>query len=38
MVTLEHKEHLMQVCQDLLDQYEAEGDIFLDRIITGDET
>ena len=28
----------MQVCQDLLSQYEAEGDSFLDRIITGDET
>ena len=28
----------MQVCQDLLNQYEAEGDSFVDRIITGDET
>jgi hypothetical protein len=28
----------MQVCQDLLNHYEAEGDSFLDRIITGDET
>jgi len=27
----------MQVCQDLLNQYEAEGDSFLDRIITSDE-
>src|SRR5215475_11816624 len=26
------------VCEDLLDQYEAEGDSFLDRIITSDET
>jgi len=25
-------------CQDLLNQYEAEGDSFQDRIITGDET
>jgi hypothetical protein len=25
----------MQVCQDLLNQYKAEGDSFLDRIITG---
>ena len=33
-----HKEHRMQICQDLLNQYEAEGDSFLDRIITGDET
>ena len=38
MLTQEHKEHPMQVCQDLLNQYEAEGDSFLDRIITGDET
>jgi 5-methylcytosine-specific restriction endonuclease McrBC GTP-binding regulatory subunit McrB len=27
----------MQVCQDLLNQYDAEGDSFLDCIITGDE-
>ena len=27
----------MYVCQDLLNQYEAEGDSFLDHIITGDE-
>mgnify|MGYP001853380855 CR=1 FL=1 len=26
-----------EVCQDLLNQYEAEGDSFLDCIITGDE-
>jgi len=38
MLTQEHKEHRMQVCQDLLNQYEAEGDSFLDRIITGDKT
>ena len=38
MLTQEHKEHLMQVSQDLLNQYETEGDSFLDRIITGDET
>jgi len=38
MLTQEHKEHRMQVCQDLLNQYKAEGDIFLDCIITGDET
>jgi len=37
MLTQEHKEHRMQVCQ-VLNQYEAEGDSFLDRIITGDET
>jgi len=38
MLTQKHKEHSMQVCQDLLNQYEAEGDSFLNRIITGDET
>ena len=38
MLTQEHKEHHIQVCQDLLNQYKAEGDSFLDRIITGDET
>ena len=38
MLTQEHKEHRMQVCQELLNQYKAEGDSFLDRIITGDET
>ena len=38
MVTQEHKEQHMQVCQGLLNQYETEGDSFLDRIITGDET
>jgi len=37
MLTQEHKEHCMQVCRDLLNQYEAEGDSFLDCIITGDE-
>ena len=38
MFTREHKEQRMQVCQELLNQYEAEGDSFLDSIITGDET
>jgi histone-lysine N-methyltransferase SETMAR len=38
MLTQEHKERRMQVCQGLLNQCEAEGDSFLDRIITGDET
>jgi hypothetical protein len=36
MLTQEHKDHLMQVCQDLLNHYEAEGNSFLDRIISGD--
>ena len=38
MLTQEHKEHHVQVCQDLLNQYEAVDDSFLDRIIPGDET
>jgi hypothetical protein len=38
MLTQEYKEHRMEVCQSLLDQYEAEGDSLLDRITTGDET
>jgi hypothetical protein len=38
MPTQEHKEHCIQICQDPLNQYEAESDSFLDRIITGDET
>jgi hypothetical protein len=38
MLTPEHIEHHMAICQDLLNQYEAEGEIFLDHIITGDET
>jgi len=29
------KEHHVQICQDLLNQYEAEGDSFLYLIITG---
>ena len=28
------EEHCMQVCQELLNEYEAEGDSFLDCIIT----
>ena len=38
MLTREQKEHRVCVCQDLLNQYEAEGDSLLGRIITGDET
>ena len=38
MLTQEQKEHCMQVCQDLLNQYETEGDSFLDCIINDDET
>jgi histone-lysine N-methyltransferase SETMAR len=39
MLTQELNDHRMQVCQDLLNHYEAESDSFLDRIIiTNDET
>jgi len=38
MLIQEQKKHSMQVCQELLNQYEADGDSFLDHIITGDET
>ena len=37
MLTQEEKKHCTQVCQDLLNQYKAEGDHFLDHIITSDE-
>ena len=30
MLTQEQKEYYMQVCEYLLDKYEAEGDSFLD--------
>ena len=36
MLTQEQKEQHVQVCQDLLNQHEAEGDSFLDYIITSD--
>jgi len=38
MLAEEQKEHRMQVCQDLLNQCEAEGDGFLGSIIPADET
>lgn len=38
MLIQELKEHCMQVCQDLLNQYEAKGGSFLSHIITSDET
>jgi hypothetical protein len=38
MLTQVHKEHRVQICHYLLKQYEAEGDSFLDRIITDDKT
>ena len=33
-----HKQMLVDICQKHLDHYGNERDIFLDRIITGDET
>jgi hypothetical protein len=38
MLAQKNKEHHVQVCQDLLNQYEAESNSFLDRIIISDET
>jgi histone-lysine N-methyltransferase SETMAR len=38
MLSEEPKEHRIQVCQELLNQYGVEGDSFLDHIITSDET
>ena len=38
MLTQAKKKHGMEACQDLLNQYKAEGgDSILDRIITGDK-
>jgi hypothetical protein len=33
-----HKEKHLDICEWLLDCYGAEGDHFLERIVTGDET
>lgn len=38
MLTQDQKDQRRDVCQDLLDRYEAEGDGFLDRVVTDDET
>ena len=37
MFTQEQKEYHTQACQDLLNQYKAEGDGFLDHIPTSDK-
>jgi len=37
-LTEELKEQRVDVCQELLKRFEAEGDHFLGRIVTGDET
>jgi hypothetical protein len=38
MLTIEHKTARIKVCAELLQRSEKEGDIFLSRIITGEET
>ena len=38
ILTQKQKEHHRQVCQDLLNQYEAKGNSFLDHMVTIDET
>ncbi len=37
MLTEEHRQHRVQSASSFLARYEAEGDAFLDRIVTGDE-
>jgi len=37
-LTAEHKHKHVEICQRLLDRYKNEGEEFLSRIVTGDET
>lgn len=37
-LTAEHKRKRLEVCQRLLDRYNNDGERFLSRIVTGDET
>ena len=37
-LTTEHKRKRVEICQCLLDRYNNEGEEFLSRIVTGDET
>jgi len=37
-LTAELKERRVDACQELLKHFEAEGDVFLGRTVTGDET
>jgi len=37
-LTEEHKRNRVEICQSLLTRYRDEGDTFLERIVTGDET
>lgn len=38
MLTEQHKQARVSACQQLLDRFNAEGETFLQRIVTGDET
>src|SRR3954464_12027053 len=38
MLTEQHKQERVSACQQLLDSFSAEGETFLERIVTGDET
>lgn len=38
MLTEDHKQARVSACQQLLDRFNAEGEMFLERIVTGDET
>lgn len=37
-LTVDHKSQRKNICSDLLQKFEAEGEAFLSRIVTGDET
>ena len=38
MLPQDHKDHCLSACEELLNRYEIEGEAFLDRIVTDDET
>src|SRR3954464_9766479 len=38
MLTEQHKQERVSACQQLLDRFSAEGEKFLERMVTGDET
>ncbi|UYV77276.1 hypothetical protein LAZ67_15000321 [Cordylochernes scorpioides] len=38
LLTKERKEKRLKACNELLERYEIEGEGFLDRIVTGDES
>ena len=37
-LTEEHKRNRVEICQSLLNRYSDQGEAFLERIVTGDET